>query len=277
MIKRLLFILLFLGGKIFSQPYIDPLDVRYMNASHNASKSATPFTHLYIGSDLPIKLKNKGFLVFSPSYESWNIDSASGKNYLPEVNSVALPVSIIIPLNSGKWSVTATVMPRINSEGLKITNSFQLGGAFLANYKMKDQVKLKFGLYVNNEFFGIFVMPLVGIEWQINERDNIFGVLPGRLTYEHRLNKIFYTGVTFRAITNSYRLDQENYLRIDDNQISAYIDFYVTKHMVFSGEGGYGILRKLRSGTGYNKNYLIDYNWGDGIYFKMCASYRIRL
>jgi Domain of unknown function (DUF6268) len=276
--KYFLFVVLvFFAQNIFAQPFVDPLNIRYTNAFHNKSKSATPFTHLYIGSDLPIKLKDNSYVVFSPFYESWNIDSSSNKKFLPVANSVALAVSAIIPFDPDQWTLTVTVIPRVNGEELMMDNSFQLGGALLANFKKNEHIKLKFGVYVNDEFFGIFVMPLAGIEWKINEKSNLFGLLPGRLTLEHRINKNFYSGVTFRAITNSYRLSNGDYLRIDDNQLSGFLDYYLTKHLVLSGEAGYGIMRRLRSGIGRNKNYLKNFNWDDGLFFKICASYRIRL
>ena len=170
-----------------------------------------------------------------------------------------------------------TAIPRINSQGLQFDNSFQMGGLVLGVYQKNKNLKYKFGVYVNTEFFGFFVMPLLGIDWNINSRNNLFGILPGRLTYEHKLGSSFYTGATFRAITNSYRLSDGNYLRIIDNQLSAYLDFYATKHLVFTGEAGYGMYRQLDQGRARNKNFLIDYNWADGLFIKVCASYRVRL
>ena len=278
MIKYLLPLMLSLIGiKAFSQPYVDPFNIRYTNAFENKHKNATPFTHTYIGSDLPLRLKNRGLIVISPLYETWNIDSAENKNYLPSVSSIALALSVVIPLDKNHWSLTATAIPRFNSEGLKLQNSFQMGGVLLANYIKKTNLTYKFGLYVNNDFFGLFVMPLAGIDWRIDKRNNLFGVLPGRLTYEHRLSSHFYTGGTFRAITNSYKLSNGSYIRIDDNQLSAYLDYYPAKHVVFTLEPGYGIMRKLRIGYGHNKNYLQDLQWGDGLFIKLSAAYRIRL
>jgi hypothetical protein len=86
------------------------------------------------------------------------------------VSSIGLAVSAIIPLDKNHWSLTMTAIPRFNSEGLKLENSFQMGGLLLASYKKKETLKYKFGVYVNNEFFGVFVMPLAGIDWKINAR-----------------------------------------------------------------------------------------------------------
>ncbi len=270
-------VLFTLTTTVYSQPFVDLLNIRYTSAFQSKNKSGTPFSHIYIGSDLPLKLKNNVLIVFSPLYENWNIDSASNKKFLPLISCIALPVSVVIPFNKKHWSLTVTAIPRFNNQGLKFDNSFQMGGALLASYKKNENLIYKFGIYLNNEFFGIFVVPLGGINWKINERNNLFGVLPGRITFEHKYNNNLYTGATFRSITNSYKLNNSNYLRIDDNQLSAFLDWYSTKHIVFTGEAGYGIMRQLRSGKGYNKNYLTDYNWGDGLFIRLDASYRIRL
>jgi len=261
-----------------AQPYVDPLNIRYTNAFKVKDKAGTPFQHLYIGSDLPIKLRNNGLIVFSPFFDNWNIDSSDNKNFLPGVSSIALPVIAQIPFKNKNWFLTLAAIPRFNSEELKLnSNTFQIGGIATINYKYNETLKYKLGVYVNREQFGVFVIPLAGIDWKINSRNYLFGLLPGRLTYEHKLSDHFYTGATFRAITNSYLLNNGHYIRIDDNQLSAYLDCYATKNIVVSADAGYGIFRKLREGNGRNKNYIKEYDWGDGLFVKLSASYRIRL
>jgi hypothetical protein len=275
--KLLLLLLLAATLSSIAQPYIDPINLRYTNAFSNAGKNGTPFTHLYIGSDLPFKIKHDKYIVVSPFFEQWNIDSFFNKNYLPQVSTIALAVSALLPLHKTNWSLTVTAIPRFNSEDLKLQNSFQIGGVLLAAFKKNLHLKYKFGVYVNNDFFGVFVMPLIGIDWNINERNNLFGILPGRLSFEHKINAHLYAGATFRAITNSFRLNNGNYLRIDDNQLGGYLDYYATKHIVFTAEAGAGIFRTLRLGREHNTRYISDYNWGDGMFIKLCTSYRIRL
>ena len=74
---------------------------------------------------------------------------------------------------------------------------YQFGGYAIANYKKNARLTYKMGVYINGDFFGLFVIPLLGIDWQINEKDNLFGVLPASLNYEHKLNNHFYTGAVF--------------------------------------------------------------------------------
>ena len=276
--KRLTFFIACLYAlSVVAQPYIDVINIRYTRAFDTKNSNATPFSHLYIGQDLPFKMKKNKFIVLSPFYEKWNIDSGSNKNFIPSVSSIGIAISTILPLNKDHWTLTISAIPRFNSEGLSLHNSFQMGGVLLASYTKKTNLTYKFGVYVNNEFFGVFVMPLAGIDWKINDRNNLFGILPGRLTFEHKLNKNFYTGANFRAITNSYRLNNGSFKRIEDNQLSGFLDYYASKHIVFTGEVGYGVFRRLRSGITPNKIYHTNYNWDDGMFIKLCTSYRIRL
>ena len=272
------FLILFLirFTNVTAQPYVDPLNIRYTYAFKNNQPNATPFSHLFIGSDIPFKFTNGTIFFLSPFFENWNIDSANNKDFLPSVKSIVLPMGIIFPV-SDKWSFNVTAITRVNGEDIQFNNAFQIGGIAFAAYKRKAQQKLRFGIYVNNDFFGVFVVPLVGLDWRIDKTNYLFGLLPGRLTFEHQLNRHLYTGATFRAITNSYRLNNGNYLRIDDNQLSAYLDYYPAKHIAITLEPGYGIFRKLRSGNTRSKNYITDYNWDDGLFIKLSASYRVRL
>jgi hypothetical protein len=127
---------------------------------------------------------------------------------------------------------------------------------------------------MNNEFFNVFVMPLAGIDWKINDRNILFGVLPGSLTYEHRINTHFYYGANFRAITNSY-YTAPGYWRINENQLGLYLDTYVTKTIVLNIESGHSLFRKVETGIKHISKRNADVN--DNFYFKLSLAYRIRL
>ncbi len=268
--------LLFVFINAKAQPYVDPLQVRYTYAFRSDNSAATPFMHLWAGCDLPIKLRDKTYQLLSPFYESWRLDSADSKNVLPTVQSIAFPIGFLFPLHNEKWSMNLMPIVRWNGEKLFGENTFQFGGVAFVSYEKKPGMKFRLGMYANSDFFGLFVMPLFGTDWRINKRNYLFGLLPGRLTWEHQFTNRLYGGSTFRAITNSYRLADGKYVRIDDNQLSPYLDAYLSKHICLTLEPGYGIMRKLRTGN-EKKQYITDRNWGDGLFIKLSASYRIRL
>ena len=272
----LTFICFFIFSGISAQPYVDPFQIRYTYAVRNNNSAATPFTHLWAGSDLPIKLKENTYLLLSPFYDQWRIDSASKEEIYPVVRSLAFPVGLILPFKDRKWSMTIVPIFRWNGEELFGQKTFQFGGPMFLSYERKPKQKFRLGIYMNAEFFGLFVVPLFGCDWKIDDKNYLFGLLPGRLTYEHKLTKSFYWGSTFRAITTSYRLLNGQYLRLDDNQLSLYLDYYPLKWLCLTLEPGYGIVRQIRTGTN-NRDYLTDQKWGDGMFIKISSAYRIRL
>jgi hypothetical protein len=262
---------------VAAQPYVDLFQLRFTNAFRSDNnKRGTPFTHLWAGSDLPIKIKDKTYLLLSPYYENWQVDSASVQNIVPSLNGLVLPAGFLLPLKNPKWSLALTAMVRSNGEKLFAAKTFQYGGAVFFSHEKAANKKIRFGAYMNADFFGFFFMPLLGADWRMNENNYFFGLLPGRFTWEHRFNPNWYGGITFRAITNSYRLQSGQYVRTDDNQLSAFLDIYPAKKICITLEPGYGILRKLRMGTGRRKYFSND-DWGDGLFIKLSAAWRIRL
>jgi hypothetical protein len=234
------------------QPYVDLLNARYVEspASYTKEPSSTyGIQYLNVSTTLPIQLKkSQSILIFSPFVDRWTLPSAVTEKSL-RLTSIALPVTLIIPAKNN-WKLATTVIMRINDSMPQSHGQLQIGGAFFGEKKLSETFQLRVGVYVNNELFGLFVVPLTGIDWKINNRSNLFGLLPGSLTYEYRLNKSSFAGMAFRTLTNSYGVN-DNYYRIDENQLGAYYDFYVTKHLVLNAEVGHSILRKsVKAGTG---------------------------
>lgn len=274
--KFWLILALILGVGIFlgAQPYVDPIQIRYQHSFNNGK--ATPFTHLWIGGDLPLEVNKNAYLLISPSYEEWNLDLNNAENIYPKLQSLLLPVGVIVPVNDSKWSVTFIQMHRWNGTVMFQEKTYQMGGAVFASYARKDKQKFSLGVYVNEEFFGAFIIPLFGVDWQLDDRNYLFGMLPGRLSFEHQFNKSWYGGFTFRAPTNSYRLPNGEFIRLDDNQLSLYLDYYPAKNLTLTLEPGMGIFRKIRTGLN-NRDYLTEVNWGDGPFVKLSMAYRVRL
>lgn len=271
----LLLFILSLTFNLQAQPYVDPLNIRYTHAFRNDGAFATPHEHLYIGSDLPLKLKENTYLLLSPYFEQWRIDSADKKELFPKMKSLSLPVGLMLPLNK-KWSLTLMGILRTNGEKLFGDHSTQTGGTVFASYAARPDKKFRFGVYVNTEFFGFFVMPLIGTDWRIDKKNYVFGLLPGRLTWEHQWTSKLYGGLTFRSITSSFRLSDGRFVRLGDNQLSAFLDFYPAKRFCLTLEPGFGILRKIKTGLIKN-HYLSEDNWGDGAFIRVSGSWRIRL
>lgn len=262
--------------KTIAQPYLDIVNLKYSSSPNaglfNQHKNDVTIRYYGIATNLPVQFKNKkDAVIFSPFFETWSskINNNKRQNYY----SVTLPVSLSKTISYTKWSFLLTGIVRVNDSSINKKTKMQVGGAFILSNKRNENLIWKLGLYVNNELFGIFVMPLAGIDWRINARNNLFGILPGNLTYEHKINEHFYYGANFRAITNSYA-KSDNYWRIDENQLGLYLDTYFNKNLVLNVEAGHSLFRKIRMGEKHISK--VDANVNDNFYFKLSFAYRVR-
>ena len=240
---------------LFAQPYLDLINVRYINSPDigkvGKDKNPTRLDYFNISTTIPIEFKNKlDAFILSPFFERWSSQVQSISNFSEYHYGLALPLSFLKTIPNSNWSVLTTAIVRMNDENINREGQWQFGGILLGSYHANKDLTYKMGIYLNSEFFGLFVIPLLGIDWQINDRTNLFGVLPASLTLEYKLGRQFYTGAVFRTFTNSYHDTGPNYIRIDENQLGFFLDYYPAKKILLNLEAGHSILRKIRSGDG---------------------------
>ena len=272
--------LLFFSIGARCQPYIDLVSMRYISSPAKAPSTkdpvASPLNYFNISFSAPFQFNDKkDAIVLTPFIERWQTSADSVHVFNRFHYGLALPVSLLVPIGHSNWNLLTMAILRMNDADVNWSGECQIGGAVIASYKKTATLTYKIGAYINGDFFGLFFMPLLGIDWQINERESLFGVLPASLTYEYKLNKHFYTGAVFRTFTNSYHDSGNNYIRIDENQLGLFFDTYVGKNTLLNLEAGHSVLRKIRSGPHDEINY--PWNNQDNFYFKVMIAYRLRL
>jgi hypothetical protein len=265
-----------LSSSVSAQPYLDIANLKYSNSPDagllNQNKNAVKLSYWGMGTNIPVQFNNKkDAVIFSPFFENWIVKIANQNRQ--SYYSVALPVSLSKSIPNSNWNVLLTAIARMNDSVINKKGKWQVGGACIVGYKRNEKLTWKLGLYVNNEFFAVFVMPLAGIDWKINERNNLFGVLPGNLTYEHKINKRIYYGANFRAITNSYA-KTTGYWRINENQLGLYLDTYITENFVLNVEAGQSLFRKLETGVKHISRSNAEVK--DNLYVRIGLAYRVR-
>lgn len=272
-----------------AQPYIDLVRLNYTYSPKqglNEKKSSLQSNFFTADVTLPIELKKDGDAIIINPFFTNNTGEVSTKDF--HVISEALLVGFLKKEMFPNWNVLSSFIVRRNTEvDVNSSDDWQYGGVILTTWKKNPWVSFKFGLYYNKEFFGNYFMPLVGLDWKIDAKNNLFGVLPGSMIFEHKVTGKFYYGVAFRAFTNSYREETvdpcfngdctgKNYLRIDDNPIGIYADTYLSRKLVLAAEAGYTVLRRYRYGfKGEDVHYKTDYK-NDNFYFKASLAYRLR-
>ncbi len=253
--------LAFLKTEARAQPYIDLASLRYVSspakAPENKGQTASPLNYFNLSFTAPIQFNNKkDALILSPFFERWQTSMDSVHVFHNFHYGLVLPVSLLMPIGHSNWNLLAMAIVRLNYAVINQYGELQFGGAAIVSYKKNAALTYKMGVYFNRDFFGLFVIPLLGIDWQINDRETLFGVLPASLTYEYKLSSHFYTGAVFRTFTNSYHDSGNNYMRIDENQLGLFYDTYLGKKTLLNLEFGHSLLRKIRTGSRHEIDYL---------------------
>ena len=159
----------------------------------------------------------------------------------------------------------------------------QLGGYGLVTYTKSDKLKFKLGLFYNREFFGNFFVPLAGVDWRVNDRFQMYGVLPTSYRFEYAIVKqILYGGLAFKSYTRSYRLSDANhdYVKNMELQAKAFVDVYIKKKFVLFAEFGrtinYSPLAYLYGTKTEASNLPIYTKIQDAFFFNVGLAFRIR-
>ncbi len=101
-------------------------------------------------------------------------------------------------------------IPRYNSDLLNPSSeAWQFG--FLSYYtkRCSDRYLWKVGAYVNTEFFGILIVPVYGLIWNINSRLTLQGDLPIWAKLNYNTTKKVDVGFSYFALVTTYRLSGE--------------------------------------------------------------------
>jgi len=268
------FILIFSALNTFSQPYFEPVSISGSYFPTGESRPLQGEKVFNLNFSVPVRLAQGSLLVFSP-FQEYRVSYHAENMGFPDFLSTAIPVSILNYLNDSNWVVNITVINRWNQIewGFK-SGAWQIGGAVINTVKVHENLKLKFGLYYNREFFSDFFVPLGGIDWKISERMNLFSTLPNHLKLEYKILQNLHAGVAFKSLTNSYKNfgNEEGYYKLTDNQIGVFADAVLTGKIVMTLEAGHTFLKTTKS-------RIPDSFYGrktDSIYLKAGLSYRIR-
>lgn len=281
--RKVIYILFFSAWSFFAsaQPFIDIASLYYQQSpADNMSSSKSPMNTQLMSAflNLPIQI-DSDYIVINPVYENYRLDVSS--ETLPiNLTAIYMPVAWIHQFKSSRWSTALMAIPRLSSDLKKPIdgNDFQMGCIALATYKKKETLKYSIGAYYNSEYFGGYYIPLLGIDWNITSKWNLFGTLPINLNLEYKMNKTVHAGFGLNLLTNSYRIENKDFLRIDDYNAKFILDIYLMKNQVISLEAGHSLFRQYRMGTmdGGKPDYTYDLNVSDGYQFKLAYIFRIR-
>lgn len=236
---------------LFAQDYVDILTTGVMHAPANKQKilpHKVSMTETFANVRVPLVQKNKDIIILGANFSSLSFHG----NYEPVHSNMFYTTTLPLGYNkrwSDKFQTTLLALPKISSDFKDISSKdFQMGGVLLFTVVKKENLKYKFGAYYNHEYFGPLILPILGIDWQPNEKWSLFGNLPINLTLNRKLNDKFASGLFFQAINMSYRLGenyQNQYLQKYSLELSTYLDYYLTKNIALTAKLGHTFGRTI--------------------------------
>lgn len=211
---------------------------------------------------VPIKLDSNNIVLFGVA--SNKTDFIYTSNTLQNTNTHLIAVGLQLgwqkTLASGNQRLVMLI-PSIKSDFQDVSAvDYQLGIAVLYTKKLKDNLKIKFGLYANQHTFGPFLAPLVGIDYKMKNNWRLFGTLPAYLTLEKKFNKRFRAGADLRISTSTYRFSENignPYMQQNLNYATAFIEAYPQKLIALRFAAGHSVFRSYRA---YGQNEKLDLN-----------------
>lgn len=167
--------------------------------------------------------------------------------------------------HSEQWSGTYLWLPkRMWQKGAATNAVWQMGGLALFNYEPSGKaIKYKMGLYYNQELFGSFFVPLLGLYAQ-NKRWEYNLTLPLAANVNYRLNERWRGGFDFLAIVRTYPISTPNYK-----------DHYLTKaniepKLYVQYEPVPGLIIRLLAGYSIGREYEV-FERGDQVVWGLSA------
>jgi hypothetical protein len=231
---RRLILTVFLSGHLLvsGQSYFKVFSGSQELGAGNSSGEAT-YSKLDGSLGLPIKLKNDRTILVNMNAHRLRLDypGYGTREYIG------------MGLNPGfHWKTeggSALIMAVLGTYyfGDRLHKGLQQGMVVLISRKRSDAFTLKYGLYVNQEYFTTLIVPLLGLDWKVNEKWRFFGVLPQTMQLEHKRSNMLRYGLNFEAPLKSYTgtfFESPSYMQRLQIHLGAYADIYMTENIVLN-------------------------------------------
>ncbi|MEL6191001.1 MAG: DUF6268 family outer membrane beta-barrel protein [Bacteroidota bacterium] len=241
-----------------SQNFVDVIQIGYRHETPNRLQNGTGEfqTHnLLFDVNVPIPLSDKSYLLAGLSGNRLSLVLNRDDN-TNDYSAVALRLGWRKIWND-KFTTSIIAIPKYSGQLAEGTlNSFQMGGILLTEYKKSDTFTWKWGVYYNAEFFGPFLVPIVGFNWQLSDQLLFTADLPIRARLSFSATDDWKMGFMFRGIVGSYRIqDSGQYLEQVNNLGALFMEYYLTPKLVLQGKAGLDIGRTFRF---YEENEKVD-------------------
>jgi hypothetical protein len=213
---------------------------------------------------VPAVLSEKSVWYSSLNYFYWGVNSDED---MPQdimnpirVHGFILRTGLIRELENGR-SLQLIFAPRFMTDFKNVSSDhIQLGAVVTYGKRYSEKLKLGFGALYNQEFFGPNLVPLIDLDWKLNEKWTISGLFPVYGKVKYRFSDRLDGGWSHFGLVTTYRLGDSNYEGdyIDRRSIdeTLYARYRLFGDFFLEGRFGYAL---GRSYTQYDADQKVDF------------------
>ncbi|CAM4013402.1 hypothetical protein SAMN06265348_101161 [Pedobacter westerhofensis] len=279
----------------FGQGYVEGFSITY---DHMPMKVETPggdqkFTgnNLKIGTSVPIFLNpNKSrYLLVGGNLEAFNFSGTHPAFEVKRVYSIS-PTIGYSTMMSPTFNLTALLTPIINSDYKNVKSSdIKFGAILRGSWKANENLTWRAILGYRRQFYGPQYVLLVGMDWKLNNKWQIFGDVPHNLTASYAINDKTNTGFNLSVQNSTYRLNNlDRYFEYNTVNPGLFAERYIFPKWAVRATAAYTLIRNMEiyNKTDKAKGFIDFAEFGDrnepinpevlkGLSFKIGLSYRI--
>lgn len=294
-ITLIITLFMLLPGLGFGQGYIEGVNISY---EHMPMKIKTPAgdqkfigSNLKVATSIPVFLtpSKSRYLIVGGNFEAFNFSGTHPDFEVKRVYSIS-PTLGYSTMVSQNFNLTALLMPTMNSDYEDVKSSdIKLGAIVRGTWKVNDNLTWKGILGYRRQFYGPQYVVLLGMDWKVNEKWQVFGDVPHSLTASYAVNKKVNTGFNLFVQNSTYRLNnQDRYFEYNTVNPGVFLERYISSKWAVRATAAYTLIRNMEI---YNKDdkakAFVDFaelgNRKDpinpevspGLAFKIGLSYRI--
>jgi hypothetical protein len=248
---------------------------------------------------VPIVFSEKSIWYTNITYTA---SSIANNNVLPDsmlspirLHGIIMQTGLVQRFND-ETAIQLLFVPRYMTDGNNVSkNAWQFGGIALFEKKHSERLTMRYGAMYNQEKSGPLLVPLVDVNWKINSKWSIVGLLPiyGKVNYH--VNEDLTTGLSFFGLITSYDLNQErygsDYMERSSIDVTLFARKRLYKNLFGEVRAGYALSRSyaqyrddenidLRISLikiGDNQGPPVNYQIEDGVIFKFRLVYNLKI
>jgi hypothetical protein len=213
----------------------------------------------------PAKISEKSIWYTSVNYFYFHV---SDNEEMPKdivnpinVHGIILRTGLVQKFSEGR-ALQIFFSPRLMSDFHNIDGThFQYGGMVLYEKLFSDKLKMGFGAMYNQEFFGPYLVPLINLNWHINDSWSITGLIPVYAKIKYKISDRLNVGLSHFGLTTTYRLGEVDYegdylerKSIDETLFARY---RLAGNIYIEGRLGYAIGRSYAQ---YEADQKVDFS-----------------